>query len=103
MDPVSEGFGAGRLHSGEAVGQHRGEDLDHLALAVVGALQHALHALQAGRQQPSLEGGSVAQRAGLSGEHRHVMPGIVARLAAAEAALMFADNRAVLADTTRSA
>jgi len=37
-------------------------------------------------------------RAGLPGEHRHVMPGIVDRLAAAEAATMLADNRAVLAD-----
>src|SRR6202047_1608049 len=56
------------------------------------------HALQAGRQQPSLEGGSVAQCAGLSGEHRHVMPGIVNCRAAAKAAPMFADDRAVLAD-----
>jgi hypothetical protein len=97
MDPAGERFGAGRLDCGEAVGQHRREDLDHLTVAVVGALQHVPNAFQAGRQQPSLEGGSVAQRAGFSGEHRHVMPGIVERRAAAEAAPMFADDRAVLA------
>ena len=34
----------------------------------------------------------------LAGEYRHVMPGIVDSLAAAEMAAMFADNRAVLAD-----
>src|SRR5207253_548305 len=39
-----------------------------------------------------------AQAAGLLGEHWHIMPGIVGRLAAAEATSMFADNRAVLAD-----
>ena len=56
MDPAGERFGAGRLDCGEAVGQHRREDLDHLTVAVVGALQHVPNAFQAGRQQPSLEG-----------------------------------------------
>jgi hypothetical protein len=32
--PAGEGFGAGRFHCGEAVHQHRREDLDHLAVAV---------------------------------------------------------------------
>src|SRR6267142_1308507 len=54
-------------------------------------------ALQAGRQRPILKWRSVAQRAGLPGEHRHVMPGIIDRLAAAETAAMLADNRALLA------
>jgi hypothetical protein len=38
------------------------------------------------------------RKSGLPGEHRHVMPGIGDRLAAAEAAPMFADDRAILAD-----
>jgi hypothetical protein len=85
MDAVGERFGAGRLHRGKAVSQHRRQDLDHLPIAVVRALQLAPNTLQAGWQQPVFERGTVAQCAGLLGEHWHVMPGIVGRLAAAEA------------------
>src|SRR3954466_13458281 len=48
--------------------------------------------------EPVLERGAVAQGAGLPGEHRHVMPGIIDCLAAAEAAAMLADDCALLAD-----
>src|SRR5207248_8169758 len=76
----------------------RRENLDHLAVAVVRALQLTPHARQTGRQRPILEGGSVPERAGLPGEYRHVMPGVVDRLAATEAARVIADDRALLAD-----
>src|SRR5437879_10118514 len=98
MDAVGEGFGAGRLDSRRAVGQHRRQHLDHLAVAIIRALQLTPYALQAGRQEPVLEGSAVTQCAGLPGEHRHVMPRIVDRLAAAEAAAMLADDCAILAD-----
>src|SRR4051812_3116514 len=39
--------------------------------------------------------GAVAQRARFTGENRDVVPGIVDRLAASEAALMFGDNAPV--------
>src|SRR5262249_48022214 len=67
-------------------------------IAVVRALQLASDPLQAGWQQPVLEGGAIAQRTGFAGKHRHVMPGIVDRLAAPEAAAMLADDRTVLTD-----
>ena len=98
MDAVGEGFGAGCLDSRQAVGQHRRQHLDHLAVAIIRALQLTPHAPQAGRQKPVLEGGTVTPCAGLSGEHRHVMPWVIGRLAAAEAAAMLADDRAILAD-----
>jgi hypothetical protein len=98
MDAVGQGFGAGRLDSRQAVGQHRRQHLDHLAVAIIRALQLTPQALQAGRQEPVLEGGAIPQRAGLPGEHRDVMPGIVDRLAAAETAVMLADDCAILAD-----
>jgi len=98
MDAVGERFGAGRLHGSQTIGEHGGKHLHHLAIAVVRALQLAPNTLQAGRQQPVFERSAVAQRAGLPGEHRHVVPGIVDRLATAEATSMFADDRAVLAD-----
>src|SRR5277367_7036780 len=98
MDAAGERLGAGRLDRGEAVGQRRRQDFHHLAVAVVRAFQPAPHALQTGRQWPILERRTVPERAGLPGEYRHVMPGIVDRLAAAEAARMLADHGAVLTD-----
>ena len=83
--PSRERLGAGGLDRRQPVGQHRGEDVDHLPIAVVGAGELAPHPLQRGRQHPVLERRAVAQGAGLAGQHRHVMPGIVDRLAAAEA------------------
>ena len=98
MDAVGEGLGAGRLDSGQAVAQHRRQHLDHLAVAIIRALQLTPHTLQAGRQEPVLEGGAITQGAGLPGEHRHVMPGIIDRLAAAEPAAMLANDCTLLAD-----
>jgi hypothetical protein len=51
----------------------------------------------AGNSQ-SLNGAPFLSAPGLRGEHRHIMPGVVNRLAAAEMAAMLADDRAVLAD-----
>ena len=91
-------FGTGRLDCRQPVAKHRGEDVDHLPIAILGAGELAPDALHRGRQHPILEGRAVAQSAGLAGKHRHVMPGVVDRLAAAERAGMLADDPAVLAD-----
>ena len=98
MDAVGDRLGARGLDRWQAVGEHRGEDVDHLPIAVVGAGELAPHALHRRRQHPVLEGCAVAQGAGFAGEHRHVMPGIVDRLAAAEGARMLGDDLPVLAD-----
>ena len=98
MDALAQRLGAGRLDRGQPVAQHRGEDVDHLPVAIVGAGELAAHPLQAGRQHPVLERRAVPQRPGLAGQHRHVVPGIVDRLVAAEAAAMLADDPAVLAE-----
>jgi hypothetical protein len=62
----------------------RGEDVDHLPIAVIGTGELAPHALHRRGQHPVLEGCAVAQGAGLAGEHRHVMPGVINRVATAE-------------------
>src|SRR5215469_11939897 len=98
MQATDEGLGTGRHERNQAVRKHRRWDFDHLAIAVFRTLQLTPHARQAGRQWPILEWCPVPERAGLPGEHRHVMPGIVGRLAATAAAAMLADNRAVLAN-----
>src|SRR5204862_3718082 len=56
------------------------------------------HPFEARRQKPVLEGSAISERAGLPGQHRHVMPRIVERLAAAETALMLADDDTFLTD-----
>src|SRR5207245_4429130 len=61
-------LGAGRFHSHQTVAQHRRQYLDHLTVAVVGALQLAPQPLQAGRQRPVLEWRTVSERARLSSE-----------------------------------
>ena len=58
----------------QPVSEHRGEDVDHLMIAIVGDSKLAPHTLHRGRQHPILERCTIAQRAGLAGEHRHVMP-----------------------------
>ena len=78
--------------------KHRGEDIDHLAIAIVLASEFAPDALHGGRQQPVLEGRAIAKSAGFTDQYRHVMPGIVDRLATAEGTAMLGDNPPVLAD-----
>jgi hypothetical protein len=98
MDAVGKRLGAGGLDRRQPVGQHRGEDIDHLPIAIVGAGELAPHALHGGRQHPVLERRAIAQRAWLAGQHRHVVPRVVDRLAAVKGAAMLADDPAVLAD-----
>jgi hypothetical protein len=71
VDTVGDRLGAGGLDRQQPVGEHRGEDVDHLPIAIVGAGELAPHALHCRRQHPVLEGCAVAQGAGLAGEYRH--------------------------------
>ena len=49
VDAVGECLGAGGLDRWQPVGEHCGEDVDHLPIAVVGAGELAPHALHRGR------------------------------------------------------
>jgi hypothetical protein len=53
------------------------------------------------RQHPILERRPIAQSAGLAHQHRHVMPGVVNRLATAEAAPMLGHDPPVLRSDRR--
>ena len=101
MDAFGQRLDAGRLHRRQSVGEHRGEDFDHLPVAVIGSGELAPHPLQRRRQHPVLERRAVAQSARLAGQNRHIMPGIVDRLAAAVAARMLGHDAPVLADHDR--
>ena len=77
MNALGERLGAGGLDRRQAVGEHRGEDLDHLPVAVVGPGELAPSTLQRRRQHPILEWRAVAERPGLARQDRHVMPWVV--------------------------
>ena len=97
VDAFAQRLGAGGLDRRQAVAQHGGEDLDHLPVAVAAPPSLRRTRSSARRQHPVLERRAVAQRAGLAGQHRHVVPGIEDGLVAAEGAGMLADDPPVLA------
>ena len=98
VDALGHRLGTGGLDRRQPVGEHGGENGDHLAIAVIGTGEFASHPLQRGRQHPVLERRAVAQCPGLAGQDRHVVPWIIDRLAAPIAAGMFRDRAPVLAD-----
>jgi hypothetical protein len=49
VDALRDRLGAGRLDGRQPVGEHRGEDVDHLPIAVLGAGKLAPDALHSGR------------------------------------------------------
>ena len=67
MDVVRQSLGTGRFNRIQAIGQHGGEDIDHLPVAARLAFQFAPHATDRERQVPFLEGRAVAKGAGFAG------------------------------------
>jgi transposase len=84
MDAVSDRLSAGGLDCWQSVGQHRIEDVDHLAIAIVSTGELAPYTLDRRGQYPILEGSAIAQSTGFAHQYRHVVPRVVNRLAAAE-------------------
>lgn len=85
MDTLLQGLGAGRFHRRQSIGLHGCQDVHHLPIAIVGELELATYLLHRCRQHPFLEGRAVAQGAWLARQHRHIVPGVVNRLAAFDA------------------
>src|SRR3546814_8081126 len=71
-DPVRERFGSGALHGVETIDGNRGEDLDHLTVAIAALLQAAAQTLQSWRQRELLE-----RRAVRSEEHTSELPSLM--------------------------
>lgn len=89
---------AGGLHGRDPVARHASEDGDHLPITGIDCLQSLADLHHHRRQHPVAERHAIAKSAGLAGQNRHIMPGIIDRLVAAEAAAMFSDDRAILLD-----
>lgn len=98
MDALIHGLSAGRLGSLQAVTRHAARDPDHMAVAIIAALQLAPDRGHGWWQDPVPERGTVAQHAGFGSQNRHIVPRIIDRLASAEGAGMFANQQAILAN-----
>jgi hypothetical protein len=97
VDAFAQRLEASGFDRRQPVAQHRGEDVDHLPIAVGCHREPAADAFQACGQHPVLERGAVPERARLAGQNRHIVPRVEYRLIAPKAPAMFADRPAVLA------
>ena len=65
-------LGTGRLDRNQAIAQHRGQQIDHLPVAVLHALELAAHAPKRAGQFPPFERRPIAKGAGFSRKNRDV-------------------------------
>ena len=98
MDALRHRLSAGGFNRLQSIGEHGGQDGDHLAIAIIGFGELAANPLKRRRQHPILEWSAVAQGSGLSGQDRNIVPGIVDCLAATVVAGMLCDDTPILAD-----
>ena len=96
MDVVRQRLGAGGINRIQTIGQHGGEDIDHLPVTARLTFQFALNAADRNRQIPLLEGRPVAQGTGLASQDGYVMQGIEDGFVPPERPGMAADNPAIL-------
>ena len=89
---------AGGLYRGDTVARHASENGDHLPIAIIDCLQSLADLLHRRRHYPVTERRAIAKSAGFAGQDRHIMPGIIDRLASAKAAPMFGNDRTILLD-----
>jgi len=97
VDALPQSVRASCFDGGQSVTQHRGEDLDHLPVAVLNGRELAPDPVDRTGQDPVLKGRTVAQGARLASQYRDIVPGIIDGLVAAIAAGMLADDTPVLA------
>ena len=98
MDALIYSFPAGGFDSLQPVIGHAAQDLDHLPVAVIAALQLASDRSHGGREHPVLERRTIAQCARFACKNRHIMPRVIDRLAPPEGANVFAYHHAILPD-----
>ncbi len=93
VNALIEGLATGRLDSHQTIIANAAQDLNHLAVAVIAALQLAPDRGHGRGQHPVLERGAITQRPGFAGQNRHIVPGIIDGLVPTEGPCMFADDR----------
>ena len=98
MNTLIDGFTAGGFDVHQAIIANAAQDLDHLPVAIIAALELAPDRGHRRRQDPVLERGTIAQCSGFACQNRHIVPGVIDRLATTEGTGMFADDCPVLPD-----
>ncbi len=98
MDALIEGFAAGGLDSLQPVVPHAGQDLNHLPIAIVAALELAPDRGHGLWQDPVPERRAIAQGSRFARQNRHIVPRIIDRLTPTKGTRMFCDHHPVLPD-----
>ena len=93
MDALLKGLAAGGLDGHQAIFADAVQDLDHLPVAVVAALQLASDRGHGRWQNPVLEWRPIAQSSRFACQNRHIVPGIIDGLVPPEGPLVLADDR----------
>lgn len=88
-----EGFGAGGLNGSPAIIGHTAQDLDHLTIPAIAALQLAADRGHRGWKYPFLERG-----AGFASQNRDIVPRIIDRLTPTKGTGKVCDDHAILSD-----
>lgn len=98
MDALIHGLAAGGLDSLQPIIGHAAQDLDHLPVTVIAALQLAPDRGHGGWEHPVLERSSIAQCSGFACQNRHIVPRVIDCLTSAKGSGMFTDHHAILPD-----
>ena len=77
MDALIEGLATGGLDGHQAIFANAVQDLNHLPIAVVAALQLAPDRGHGRWQDPVLEWRPIAQSPGFACQNRHIVPGVI--------------------------
>jgi len=96
MDALIKGFAAGGFNGHQAIIANAAQDLDHLPVAIIAALELAPDRGHRRRQDPILERGTITQCSGFACQNRHIVPGVVDSLIPPEGPCMLANDHPVL-------
>lgn len=98
VDALIKGFAAGGLHRDQPIVPDAGQDLNHLPIAIITALQPAPDRGHRRWKNPVLKRGTIAQSARFTRQNRHIVPGIIDSLAPTKGADMLSDDHSILPD-----
>ncbi len=98
MDALVKSFSTGGFDGDQAITGHAAEDLNHLAVTVIAALQLAADPGQGGWQHPIPERGTIAQSAGFASQNTDIVPRVIDRLTSPVDAGMVSDDYTILPD-----
>ena len=92
VDALIKGFAAGGLHRDQPIVPDAGQDLNHLPIAIITALQPAPDRGHRRWKNPVLKRGTIAQSARFTRQNRHIVPGIIDSRAPTKGADMLSDD-----------